>query len=63
MNVFMTREEYEQLPFRDDWDGDYREDFYYRAKAYPNTAFKWRGGKWGHSEWWAFGVTFKPSIP
>jgi len=58
MNVSMTREEYEKLPFRDDWEGDYRKNQYYRAKAYPETVFKWVGTNYD-PDWWAFGIRWR----
>lgn len=60
MNKHMTLTELEALPYRDDIKGDYIEDQFYRAKAYPRTVFQFRGPLPGNFPlWWAFSVTLK----
>lgn len=56
MNIYMSKEEFDQLPFRDTWQGEYNQG-YYRAKAYPKTVFQWVGNN-HEPQWWAFSVTF-----
>jgi len=60
MNVSMTKTEFEELPLRDDWEGDYIEGAYYRAKTYNSTLFLWMTKPEYRSapEWWAFPVIF-----
>ena len=56
MNIRITKEEYESLPFRDGWKGAYIKGQYYRAKAHPGTVFLFVG-TYPYPEWWAFDLT------
>lgn len=55
MDCSMTLPEYEALPFRDDWPGEYEREKFYRARAFPGMVFQWHGSN-HYALWWCFKV-------